>query len=332
MPSTEVYLRGDQVATYSGIRMSGKSNGVKLTLDNVTPLGSAAVYYRVVVSYPVGAVPSLSTATRIDIYAWPDTVPPSGPIQSNIIPDPDAFQGRATSGGHLVIPSANLLIQIDPISAGRVQIGPGMSPARYEPLPVTPFPASPPAIPCFVAGTLIRTDRGEVPVERIRPGDRLQTLDNGLQPVAWAGQRSVCGLGSMAPVRIDANVMGNRRRLLVSAQHRMLCRNWHAELMTGEPETFARAAHLVNGRTIRRVRRPMITYVHLLCEHHEVILAEGAPTETLFPGGMALSAFGRQARDEIQRLFPALSPIRGTGRGLARPTMARMAAQVLAAG
>lgn len=331
MPTTEVYIRGDQIATFSSIQKSGASNGVKLTMDGVTPLGSPTTYFRLVITYPEGTSPSLSTATQISVYSWPDADPPDPPIYSNLSPEPDLYSGRATSGSHLVIPSANLVIQTTPIAPGTLQIGPGINPPRYEPLNLSSFPSTPPSIPCFAAGTLIKTKKGDVAVELIRPGDRLQTLDNGFQPVAWAGRRRVCGLGAMAPVRIEANTLGNSRRLLVSPQHRMLCRGWNAELTTGEPETFAAALHLVNWRSIRRVRRPMITYVHLLCEHHEIILAEGAPTESLFPGGMALSAFGREAREEIRRLFPALSSIRGTGRGIARPIMPRPAARIVAA-
>ncbi|WP_435259437.1 Hint domain-containing protein [Thioclava sp. FR2] len=331
MPTTEVYLRGDQVATYSSVRTSGNSNGVKVTLGEVDPLGSATTYFRVVISYPDGTEPTFSSAYSISIYAWPDPDPPEPPIYSEIIPNPNMFQGRATSGGHLIFSSPKLVIQLAPIEPGTLQIGPGINPTRYDPLFATSFPPTPPAIPCFAAGTLVQTDRGPCPVELIAPGDRLQTADNGFQEVVWAGKRKVCGLGSMAPVRIEANVLGNRRRLLVSPQHRMLCRGWNTQLITGETEVFAAAVHLVNGRTIRRVRRPMITYVHLLCEHHEVILAEGALTESLFPGGMAMSAFGRQAREEIRAIFPTLSADHGTGRGIARTTVTRDFARVITA-
>jgi hypothetical protein len=38
---------------------------------------------------------------------------------------------------------------------------------------------------CFVAGTLIATPSGAVPVERLRPGDLVATWDEGAQPVRW---------------------------------------------------------------------------------------------------------------------------------------------------
>ena len=50
-------------------------------------------------------------------------------------------------------------------------------------------------VPCFVAGTHIRTLRGEVLVEELTPGEMIMTLDNGVQPLRWIGKadRSRCG-------------------------------------------------------------------------------------------------------------------------------------------
>ena len=45
--------------------------------------------------------------------------------------------------------------------------------------------------PCFAPGTLIWTDRGDVSVERLRPGDRILTADHGPQPLRWIGRREV---------------------------------------------------------------------------------------------------------------------------------------------
>src|SRR6056297_1430822 len=42
-------------------------------------------------------------------------------------------------------------------------------------------------VPCFVAGTLIKTPLGDVPVEQLQAGDLVITQDHGAQPVRWAG-------------------------------------------------------------------------------------------------------------------------------------------------
>ena len=80
-------------------------------------------------------------------------------------------------------------------------------------------------VPCFVAGTLIRTPSGEVPVERLQPGDLVLTHDNGPQVLRWIGQRRVAAEGKHAPIRIAAHSFGVHRTLMVSPQHRILIRD-----------------------------------------------------------------------------------------------------------
>ncbi|MFN7225228.1 MAG: Hint domain-containing protein [Paracoccaceae bacterium] len=329
MPTIEMYISGDQIATFTELSSSGNSNGVKLVLTGVQTLGPASTYFRVVIRQVNEGQTAFSNGQFVDIYAWPDDDQTTPPIFSSLNPQHDQYQGRASSAGHQIITSpANILIQTTPIIPGTVQIGPGIDPPREEQLSFNAFLPNPPTVPCFVKGTLIRTARGNVPVEDIRPDDRVQTADNGLRPVVWTGRRKVCGLGSMAPIRFEAGSLGNRRTLLVSPQHRMLISGWQPQLLTGETELLAAAAHLVNGRTIRAVRRPMVTYVHLMCDDHEVLFAEGAPSESLFAGGRALSAFDRAARHEIRRLFPHICPQKGTGTGMARPVLPRATARI----
>ena len=44
---------------------------------------------------------------------------------------------------------------------------------------------------CFRAGTRIDTERGEVPVERLKIGDRVLTHFEASRPVVWIGQRTI---------------------------------------------------------------------------------------------------------------------------------------------
>ena len=52
----------------------------------------------------------------------------------------------------------------------------------FDPVPDTPASATAPrCTPCFTPGTLITTQRGELPVQLISAGDRVVTRDNGIQ-------------------------------------------------------------------------------------------------------------------------------------------------------
>lgn len=44
---------------------------------------------------------------------------------------------------------------------------------------------------CFTEGTRILTERGLRPIETLARGDMVVTRDHGLQPIRWAGHRTV---------------------------------------------------------------------------------------------------------------------------------------------
>lgn len=49
-----------------------------------------------------------------------------------------------------------------------------------------------------------------------------------------------------------------------------------------------------------------ILYVHVIMEQHEVLIADGAPSESLLPAPEALRAMLPEARAEILSLFPEI--------------------------
>lgn len=171
------------------------------------------------------------------------------------------------------------------------------------------------AVPCFVAGTRILTPGGEVPVESLRSGDLVCTLDDGPRPLRWVGRRTVAATGDLAPVHIRAGTLGEHRALSVSPQHRILLRDLRAELLFGEAEVLVAAKDLVDGRAVVRREGGEVEYVHLLFDRHQVVLSEGLPTESFLPGPVGLNAFERAVQDEILALFPELDPATGAGYG-----------------
>jgi Ca2+-binding RTX toxin-like protein len=171
-------------------------------------------------------------------------------------------------------------------------------------------------VTCFVRGTRIKTDRGEVAIEDLSRGDRVLTLDNGYQPIRWIGSTRRLAAGALAPIQISAGVLGNDRDLRVSPQHRMLLRGWQAELMFGELEVLATAKSLVNDGTIRRIEGGEVEYFHMLFDQHEIIFAEGAASESFHPGAQGLKALDQATRDELLDLFPNLSRNSNAGYGM----------------
>jgi hypothetical protein len=211
-----------------------------------------------------------------------------------------------------------------------MQIGPGINPPRYQEFSFSSLSSTPPTFPCFVRGTLIETGTGPQAIETLRVGDLVRTADHGLQPIRWIASRQVAGHGDMAPVTIAAGALGNYRRLRVSPQHRMLLCHWRNEILFGQSEVLVAAKHLINGTTITQAPQAQVTYVHMVFDQHEIVFAEGIPSESLHLGAMALSSLDRRSRDEVAALFPELADaVNGppTARGCLRSWEAALTGQ-----
>ena len=189
------------------------------------------------------------------------------------------------------------------------------------------------SIPCFVAGTLIRTPEGEVPVESLCPGDMVMTKDEGPQPLRWIGRRRVDAVGDFAPISIAPNTFGVHRELLLSPLHRVLIRDSLAELLFGEAEVLVTARDLMNDHSVRRVEGGTVEYVHILFDSHQVVFSEGLETESFLPGPQTAKSFEAEIVAEICTLFPDIDPDTGAGYSpAARRTLKRYEAQVLMTG
>lgn len=194
---------------------------------------------------------------------------------------------------------------------------------------------------CFTRGTLIRTPRGDVAVENLRPGDLVDTLDGPPRAIRWIGHRHLDGetlarLPRLRPVRIRAGSLAPGlpvRDLTVSPQHRLLLRSVVARRMFDADEVLVAARHLVDDAQVTEVAAPDgVEYWHFLCDQHEVVLANGTPSESLFTGAEALRAVGPDAAAEIAALFPELGSAEMlVTRAPARPLIAGKKARALAA-
>lgn len=170
-------------------------------------------------------------------------------------------------------------------------------------------------VPCFVAGTMIRTDRGDIPVERLTVGQMVMTRDDGLQPIRWIGQRTLPAEGTMAPVRIARDTFGEHATLMVSPLHRVLIRNVNAELLFGTSEVLVAARDLIDGRNVMQIEGGQVQYVHILFDRHQVVWSEGLQSESFLPGPQTTHCFEQETINEICSIFPDLDPLTGAGYG-----------------
>ena len=169
-------------------------------------------------------------------------------------------------------------------------------------------------IPCFTPGTLIATPRGEVAVENLCPGDKIITRDNGMQEIRWMGRRDLswsdlAKAPHLKPVLVQAGALGNglpERDMLVSPNHRLLVANDRTALYFDEHEVLVAAKHLTAGKGVHSVDSAGASYIHFMCDRHEVVLSNGAWTESFQPGDFTLKGMGNAQRSEIFDLFPEL--------------------------
>ena len=135
-------------------------------------------------------------------------------------------------------------------------------------------------ISCFAPGTLISTPSGARPVEDFEPGDMVLTADGRAVPVRFnlvqSTEKRAVMPERLEPVRISAGALGGGlplRDLVVTGDHGMI--------LDG---LVINASALVNGASIDWVPfaglPEVVSYYHIETEDHDVILAEGAPTET----------------------------------------------------
>ncbi len=170
-------------------------------------------------------------------------------------------------------------------------------------------------VPCFTPGILIETDRGPVPVESVKVGDRVLTRDSGYRPVRWTGRRDLGTADlivkpALVPVVIRRGALGPDMPacdMMVSPQHRMLLTGARAELVAGETEVLAAALHLVGQPGIERAAGlEPVSYVHILFDRHEIVRSDGCWSESFQPGAATLDGMDDAQRDEILSLFPEL--------------------------
>ena len=134
------------------------------------------------------------------------------------------------------------------------------------------------AVACYARGTHILTDKGERRVEDLKIDDRVISYSGAIKPIRWIGRRSYAGRFLAAnpmiqPIRFRRGALGSglpRQDLFVSPKHAMLLDGM-----------LVPAECLVNGATVTRSDcLTAVEYFHIELDEHDVLLAEGAPSES----------------------------------------------------
>ena len=193
-------------------------------------------------------------------------------------------------------------------------------------------------VPCFTPGSLIATPKGERLVEELVEGDRVITRDNGIQTIRWVGQKGLNGAAlhdapHMQPILIKAGALGNglpERDMLVSPNHRVLVASEKTSLYFEEREVLVAAKHMIDGKGVMQVEASATTYIHFMFDRHEVVLSDGAWTESFQPGDYSLKGLANEQRAEIFELFPELEQQEGLSNyEAARRTLKKHEAKLL---
>ena len=163
-------------------------------------------------------------------------------------------------------------------------------------------------IPCYASGTLIQTSKGQQPVQSLRCGDKVLTSEGQYAPILWQDKTVISletlqSIPRLRPVRIKPDTLGNTAALFVSQQHCFLVS------ANGAPR-FLRAKHLAEQTTLAHIIKPKdtVTYHHILLPKHAVIFANGAASESFYPGPESLKMLSLPS---LASLSKAIAPIAG---------------------
>jgi hypothetical protein len=173
-------------------------------------------------------------------------------------------------------------------------------------------------VACFCQGTLIETIAGPKAVEHIWKGDHVVIQNGKPQKVLWTGKRQITSEElkenpKLRPVVVSKGAIGHglpKQDLRVSRQHRLLVHSAICKRMFGTSEALVSAVHLTQMPGIYiDYDVEQVIYYHVLLEDHQVIYAEGAPTESLFLGKHTRCALSNEAFVEVAAIFPELAEV-----------------------
>ena len=139
----------------------------------------------------------------------------------------------------------------------------------------------------LVAGTVVLTLDGALPVEFLNPGDRVITRDSGaatLRAVRCARKRS-------ATVEITAGSLGSTRPdrdAVLPTDQEILIRDWRAGALFGASQALVPASRLVDGEFIRDLGVVEMDLVELVFDTPHILYADGLEVASAALGSVSV--------------------------------------------
>lgn len=155
-----------------------------------------------------------------------------------------------------------------------------------------------------------------MPIESLKVGDLVRTMDNGFKNILWIGTRKLSAAEleanpNLRPIRVRAGALGRgvpSRDLIASTQHRILIDSRIAKRMFGERQVLASAKSLLAIDGIEIVENGEgVEYTHFLFGQHEVVFAEGTASESLDNDRQSLKSLSVETLQEIFTILPELA-------------------------
>lgn len=149
------------------------------------------------------------------------------------------------------------------------------------------------AFSAFAHGTLINTTIGQVAVEDLQPGMKLQTTDQGPMQLLWVGSMTLMPRSEQYPqgssmTRIMADSFGFGRPqadIMAGPGARFLLRPSGYAERYGSERSLTPAAQMVDGFNAIEITPPTpVTVYHLCLRRHALITAGGMEAESYHPG------------------------------------------------
>ena len=149
-----------------------------------------------------------------------------------------------------------------------------MHPQLHVSLPPLPLATRRTRPTGLVAGTLVQTDSGDLPVEYLLAGDRVLTRNGAVDLRGTSVLEAVdAEVVVIEPAALPAGAASVPLVLPVSQQ--VLVRDWRAMILHGQDEMLTPAASLVDDLLVRRETRARLRLIQLHFDAPQVLRAGG---------------------------------------------------------